>query len=144
MRITEIDLQCEDIMWFAVDCNGFIIALTSGGIANVPEYVCRSRKETEVLEGFFLNKTENISDSELLIAHDDSPLVTDAISLSRKGIYCFDVSTDSNEYGYYKIAQPDNPLRLSDLPKKIQDILSDHIIDVDVVSTNQITVDNAY
>ena len=29
MRISEVDLQCEDIMWFAVDSKGNIFECTS-------------------------------------------------------------------------------------------------------------------
>lgn len=31
MRITNIDLQCEDLMWFAIDQNGYVLEFTSGG-----------------------------------------------------------------------------------------------------------------
>lgn len=34
MRITKIDLQCYDYLWFAIDANGCIIAFTSGGIGD--------------------------------------------------------------------------------------------------------------
>lgn len=58
MRFSEIDLQCEDIMWFAVDENNAVVAFTSGGCGNIPEFVCCSREETEALENFFMNEAE--------------------------------------------------------------------------------------
>ena len=50
MRITEIDLQCEDIMWFGVDNQNHIFACTSAGCGNVPEFVCKSKENTTFLE----------------------------------------------------------------------------------------------
>lgn len=47
MRITEIDLQCEDIMWFGID--NHIFECTSAGCGNVPEFVCESKKNTKIL-----------------------------------------------------------------------------------------------
>ncbi len=39
MRISKIDLQCEDIMWFAVDSQKHIVECTSAGCGNDGEYV---------------------------------------------------------------------------------------------------------
>ena len=49
MRYTNIDLQILDIMWFAIDRSGHIGAFTNGGINIVPEFVCCSKEETELL-----------------------------------------------------------------------------------------------
>lgn len=145
MRISEIDLQCNDIMWFAIDKNGCVVALTSGGEGNVPEFICRSKSETKELEDFFLNLPTGYSKSKLLINDNGSQLVTDAMSLSQKGINCFDVCSDPGfQYGYYKISSPDKNLHIDDLPSNIQKILSDHIIDIDVTEADRIMVDNAY
>lgn len=145
MRITEIDLQCDDIMWFAIDNNGYIISFTSGGEGNVPEFVCRSKEETETLESFFMNLPTGLSNAVLLIDKDGSALSTDAEALSQKGIFCFDICSDPDfEYGYYKISYPEKRLQLSDLPADIQSIISDHIIDIDVSAADRIMVENAY
>ena len=102
MRISEIDLQCNDIMWFAIDNNGYIVALTSGGEGNVPEYVCRSKEETDKLEEYFMCTAADIGDATLLIDNDGSLLADDATALSRKGLFCFDVSSeDEYKYGLY-------------------------------------------
>jgi len=44
MRYSITDLQCEDIMWFGIDQDGCIFECTSGGMGNVPEFVCQQRK----------------------------------------------------------------------------------------------------
>ena len=53
MRFSEIEFQCEDITWFGVDANNHIVAFASDGIGNIPEFVCRSKEETDELYNFF-------------------------------------------------------------------------------------------
>lgn len=145
MRISRIDLQIEDIMWFAVDKNGCVISLTSGGKGDVPEFVCRSKEETELLENFFMDLPTGFSNAELLIDRDGSLLATETEALAKKGIYCFDVCSEfADDYRYYKTAYPDKALHILDLPDNIQTIMSDHIIDIDVSETDKITVTHAY
>ena len=145
MRITRIDLQCYDILWFAIDNNGCIIAFTSGGKSDVPEFVCRSKSETERLEDFFMSLPNDYSPSKLLIDNDGSQLAIDAEELAQKGIYYFDTYSDIEyEYGYSKVSYPDKALHVSDLPSDIQKLLSDHIIDIDVSTEDRIIVKNAY
>lgn len=67
MRISEIDLQCEDIMWFAIDSKGNIFECTSAGCGNVPEYVCKSREETDILLEYFTEKAPVVTKAKLLI-----------------------------------------------------------------------------
>jgi len=145
MRISRIDLQCYDIMWFAIDANGCVIALTSGGIGNVPEFVCRSKSETEELEKFFMSLPTCYSSAELLIDNDGSQMAIDAEELAQRGFYYFDVCSDIDyEYGYSKISQPAKALHITDLPSSIQRILSDHIIVIDVSTADKIRVKHAY
>ncbi|MBE6762715.1 MAG: hypothetical protein E7551_10605 [Ruminococcaceae bacterium] len=140
MRITNIDLQCEDIMWFAIDKNGYILEFTSSGIGNVPEFVCADRKVNELLEDFFMNVLPESTSEQLIIPYEDNDLVNDAIMLSQKGIYCFDANGDS----YYKICSPKASLRIDNLPEDIRNILSKRYIDTDVFSTDIVNVEHAY
>lgn len=142
MRFSAIDLQCNDIMWFATDRYGCVIALTGGGEGNIPEYVCRSMEETEEIEDYFINKAEEICGSTLLIGDNGSLLCHEAESLAKKGIFCFDVSSEPMyKHGYYKISVPDRPLRLAELPDNIRSMLCDHMIDVDVSREDHIMVE---
>ena len=144
MRYTIIDLQCEDILWFGLDINGNILAFTSGGSGNVPEFVCRSKEETELLIDFFNNYDAFSTGAELLIEEDGSPLSTDALNFAQHGITCFDVDYDSDDYSYVKIASPDKTITLNDLPDNIKKIISDHLIEVDALQVNKINVPHAF
>jgi len=144
MRISEIDLQCEDIMWFAIDSNGNVFECTSAGCGNVPEYVCRSRKETEMLLDYFMEKAPSITSAKLLIPAEDNDLIDDVKKLSSKGIYCFDIADYDADDKYNCISLPEKAINISDLPEDIQNILSDHIYNGDVSKERTITVEHAY
>ncbi len=144
MRISEIDLQCEDIMWFATDSNGNVFECTSAGCGNVPEYVCKSREETEALLDYFMKKAPSLTTSKLLIPADDSDLIGDVKKLASKGLYCFDITDYDKDNQYNCIATPGKAIHVSELPADIQKLLIDHIYNGDVSIEHTITVDHAY
>ena len=129
MKYTEIELQCEDLLWFAVDNNELIISFTTGGIGCVPEFIINSKENTLALQKFFLE--EFASD---INGNDDS-------ALSEKGIYCFDVDYNDNYGNSYKIiSEPNKPIHLKDLPYDIQKVLKNNYIDVDVCDEKRIII----
>ena len=140
MRITNIDLQCEDIVWFAVDKNGFIVEFTSGGIGNVPEFVCADREANDLLVNYFMNELAQSTSEQLVVPYEDNDLINDAIILSRKGVFCFDASGDS----YDKLSIPEAPLNVEKIPSDIKKILLKRILDVDVVLVDTVEVAHAY
>ena len=145
MRYTEIDLQIEDVMWFGIDRNGFVISCTTAGIGNVPEFVCRSKEETEKLYDFFSAKLSDKADYSLNVKKEDNDLINEAIALAKKGVFCFDAVVDDNHYGEYrKISSPNTPLSYRTLPLEIQNIIGDHQIDIDVIQSNMLSIPHAY
>ena len=144
MRYSEIDLQCEDITWFGIDTNKHVIAFASGGIGNIPEFVCRSKEETETLYDYFYDIL-SITTAGHTLGTDSNPLVSEFVDLSSKGLYCFDVEMENPEgESYSKITYPDVPIALDDLPDNIKKILQNHIIDADLTRNNQVKVPHAY
>ena len=132
MRFTEIELQSEDLLWFAVDTNGNIVAFYTGGIGCVPDFVCNDKELTYNLQDYFLNELEN----------NDS---TNSEVLAKKGLYCFDVSYEDN-YGnsYNKTETPNNPINISSLPKKIANMLKNNKIEYAANNVETIIVKHAY
>lgn len=140
MRITNIDLQCEDIMWFAVDKNGHIVEFTSGGIGNVPEFVCADREANDFLVNYFMNDLAQSTSEQLMVPYEDNDLINDAVMLSRKGVFCFDAMGDS----YDKLSMPEAPVNVEKLPSDIRKILLNRILDIDVVAADIVEVAHAY
>lgn len=131
MRYTEIELQCEDLLWFAVDMNGDIIAFTTGGAGCVPEFVASSKENTEALIKYFNKLKTNSNDSDNEFA--------------AKGLFYFDVSYEDN-YGdsYIKVATPSTPLNISNLPNNIQELLKNNKLEINANSSSIIKVKHAY
>ena len=106
MRITAIDLQCEDIMWFGIDNNNHIFECTSAGCGNVPEFVCISKENTDKLLDYFMNELQEFTEEKLLVEYiDTNSLLKDCIHLSKKGIFCYDIYEDDEQrYVLYLLA----------------------------------------
>ena len=144
MRITEIDLQCEDIMWFGIDNQNHIFECTSAGCGNVPEFVCKNKENTEMLSEYFMEELNEFTQEKLLVeCVDTNQLLKDCIRLSRKGIYCYDIY-EKDEQQYVKIVEPVEPLYYDKLPQKIQEIFNDNRVSINVAVDSIINVEHAY
>ena len=144
MRITEIDLQCEDIMWFGRDNQNHIFECTSAGRGNVPQFVCVSRENTEKLLNFFMYELAEFTKEKMLIeCGDTNSLLEDCAHLSRKGIYCYDIYED-DEQQYIKISEPLKPLEFDSLPLNIKDIFENNTVNVNAMTDKFISVEHAY
>ena len=146
MRYTEIDLQIEDIMWFGIDLNGYIFFCTTAGTANAPEFVCKSKEQTEFLADYFIEKLEKTTTETLETPYIDNPLMNDAVLLAQKGVFVFDAVTNNIEHNgeYGKIVSPKTPVQYVALPDDIKKLLQDHIVPVDAAKEKYICVKHAY
>ena len=146
MRYTEIDLQIEDIMWFGIDLNGYIFSCTTAGTANVPEFVCASKEQTELIEDYFTKELEKTTSAVLEAPYVDNPLMRDATELAEKGVFSFDAVTDNSEHDreYVKIASPKTPIQYNLLPDEIKKLLQEHTVPVDAAKEKYICVKHAY
>lgn len=145
MMYSEIDLQCEDLLWFGVDRARRIFSCTTAGQGNVPLFVCRSREETELLADYFLEQLPESTEENLLIDRRDTLQAEAAVRLSRKGVCCYDLlDVRDPAKGYRLIAFPSAAITLDRLPEQIRRVLSDHVVDADVSAEIVIRVPHAY
>ena len=144
MKFSKTDLICEDIMWFGIDKNGYIFECTSAGVGNIPAFVCKSREETDMLEEYFLNTAAKTTVGKILIKDEENDLCNDCKTLSSKGIFCYDAVIEDNHHDYIKIAEPEEPITINDLPDEIKSIMESHKVDVDVTTEININVQHAY
>lgn len=127
MRITEIDLQTEDIEWYAIDSEGRIAEFFSGGSGAVPEFICQSRENLDTIGEFFTKIESTKSERVLCNKNLDYPrkdFLEECKLAAKKGIYCLDIgdSVDTaNEYRF--VCKPISPLFITELPQHIQNIL---------------------
>ena len=113
---------------------------TTGGVGNVPEFVCADRETNDLLVDFFMKNLVESTFEQLEVEYADNDLINEAIFLSRRGIYCFDAAGDS----YNLICAPEKPLKMDKLPENIMKKIKSRYIDVDVISDKKILVEHAY
>lgn len=145
MRISEVEVEYSDIEWFATDKKQKIMRFTSGLYGYVPEFVCASKENVEVLCKFF--RSLKRSTDAMILQNDNfgNKLLDECKQLSQKGIYCFDSFDGVKDSIFYtKISEPMQPVLLYTLPQHIQNIMKFNILDVDVDHINIINVTNAY
>lgn len=109
----------------------------------MPEFVCKSKENTEFLESFFMEKLGKSTQGKLLIAQDGSALAEDSLLLAEKGIYSYDVSFDDGNR-YVQIAVPEVPLMANKLPADIWKILRNNTIAEDAAADRFLQVEHAY
>ena len=149
MRITEFDLQIEDLEWYAIDENNNIAFFTSGGMGNVPEFICKSREYLNIVSNYFDLSDNTFAEAEVVEgAFDDYPndeFKKDCIDVSEKGLFCYDVSDEDEHKNEYKLlCRPNNMLKLGDLPEEIQEIIKQYKLDgVSFVDKEYVKVINA-
>lgn len=145
LRITEIELEYNDIEWFAIDRNQKIMRFTSGLYGHVPKFVCSSTEKNDLLVEFFENLKE-CTDS--IILQNESfgiELLNECRDISQKGIYCFDAFDGVDDStSYTKISAPKKPIYFYELPDHIQNLIKQNFLDVDVDGIDVISVINAY
>lgn len=142
MRITVLDLCTEDLTWFGIDSFGRVFSCFSGVNGNVPEFVCRSREETDLLENYFTEQAKEIGKANFMIPWEDNFLCQDCEMFSKKGLHCFDGGENSDRYTI--ISRPTKPLMLDVLPEHIKAIIKDHTVDTDAATAEYFKVKHAY
>ncbi len=111
----------------------------------MPEFVCKSKENTEFLETFFMEELGKSTQGKLLIAQDGSALAEDSLALAEKGIYSYDVSfDDGHENEYVQIAGPEEPLKANQLPAKVWEILRNNTISGDAAVDRYLHIEHAY
>jgi len=145
LRISEVELEYSDIEWFAIDKNQKIVRLTSGLYGYVPDFVCSSKENAELLCVFFDNLPRSTTSISVQGENFGTKLLDECQIVSQKGIYCFDAFDGQDDTtSYTKISVPKQPLYFYELPENVQDIIRSNFIDADVETENIIHVLNAY
>lgn len=150
MRITEFDLEIEDIEWYAVDENSRIAQFTSGGSKMVPDFICESRERLDEVCEYFdkLNKvlSEEIVFSGKSLDYPRKECLKEYKSICKKGIYCYDISDgDGIEASYELVCKPIYEILVTDLPYRIQELMANcQVKNINFNESDKILVKNIY
>lgn len=139
-RIESEELCCLDVEWYGVDRSGHVAVFCSAGAADVPEFVCEDKEKWERLIELF-DGLPAISDTQICFRpckRNPFPVEV-AEGFSGKGLYYYDADDHSQSernsavlQRYYTISsKPVSPVRLSDLPAEIQELLKNQALPID-------------
>lgn len=129
--------ECEhmDMEWYGVDRQGNVAVFCSGGVGNLPEFVCENHERADELIDYF-EMLEKMTSSVLMFPQSKGAEQC-ARDFSDKGLYYFDAS-DGTKPGictfhkyYTKQSCPQLPLKYEQLPEKIREILKHNFMEIE-------------
>lgn len=136
---TEIDTSEEftrDWDWYACDKEGNIGNFTTAGLRALPQAVKEDREAAERVIRFFLSEVPESCDFSVCSGAEADAggwskpgarerFLQSFIGMARKGAFSYNTEmVYGHDAKYYLVARPECPLRLSDLPPEIRDIIS--------------------
>jgi len=143
--------ECEhmDMEWYGVDRQGNIAVFCSGGVGNLPEFVCENDERACELMDYF-ESLEKMTSSVLMFPQSRGAEQC-ARGFSDKGLYYFDANDGTrpgictfHEY-YTKQSYSQSPLKYEQLPDHIKEILKHNLMEIEDFSlVNTICVKHAY
>jgi len=134
--ITEIEQETSDIEWFFT--NGEYIGFVASGGGKLPSSVsCKSIEEIEFLAHYFKDLpkvTEALINLNSRGSKNNAEYLSYFVGMTSKGLFSFDKSRLNNfsDMNYQLITQPLNPLKLSNLPLEIANLIADTKIKGDI------------
>lgn len=130
MRISNADLEYSNVVWFARDPFGNVIAAQSIE-SDVPEFVkCDEEKAMRICNELF---------SFSAVDRDGKNLIDEEKASAGQGLYCYSVS-DPYDSIYEVTAVPQNPVKYENMPEHIKELLKDNIVDFNAGLTSRFTV----
>ncbi len=136
-RICAEECAFRDVEWYGVDRQGNIAVFCSGGVGNLPEFVCESEERADKLVEYF-DKIPKSTNSILMFPKTEIGRAEQtAKNFSDRGLYYFD-SDDGAEletaalHPYYtKHSYPENPLKYDRLPEHVKEILKYNFLETE-------------
>ncbi|MCB2407454.1 hypothetical protein [Hymenobacter lucidus] len=126
MRIDEQDQEDADIDWFAVDAAGYILHVASGG-GILPESVAASQEVLLELHQYFLTlpDTTAAEAAEVEEGADEAGSYQSFARYARRGLFSFEKTRlhERADTRYHLVARPVVPLLVSQLPRKLAQLL---------------------
>ncbi|WP_022822480.1 hypothetical protein [Hymenobacter norwichensis] len=124
MRIDEIDQEDADIDWFAIDGNGHILHVASGG-GILPESVAASQEVLLELHQYFLTLPE-LEVAEIANGAEEASSYQSFARYARRGLFSFEKTRlhERADTRYHLVARPLRPLLVSELPAPLAELLS--------------------
>lgn len=147
---TEIEQQTLDIDWFFTDGN--YISFVASGAGKLPETVANSEVNNKKLVSYFkglpkisftiINPLLDALLTKIFGSGADERYLRNFVYFTQRGLYSFDKThlNDLTDTQYHLVATPVKPLKVTDLPPDILDILIQTKIKNNINSINDLDV----
>jgi hypothetical protein len=134
MRFYEEDQQGLDLDWFAVDANGCVGHFTTAGRFLLPDSVASSKEDWERLRQYFRHDAPTDRSARMcpelpriMKWRDEAArerYMRDFLAMASRGLFSYDAADlSADKESYIRVALPDIPLNISELPSDIQSAL---------------------
>jgi hypothetical protein len=136
MDIELVEQQSTDFDWSGVDEEGWIGHFTSAGFKYLPQSVSSSSEDLRLVTEFFQNhapvKGAHMLDGDLANVvpdwrgeNNEARYLGSFVSMADKGLFSYDINSYlSPGAAYFRVASPESPLPLEELPSNIRTVLS--------------------
>jgi len=142
MQVDPVIQQTTDFDWFGVDEEGLLGYFTTAGFKLLPRSVAGSAEDLNLVTDYFKMHADvlgshRVDDENLKNAlnrewkgeHKETRYLRDFISMADKGLFSYDIGSHLNPgISYFRVASPQIPLTLEDLPEHIRQIVSRTIL----------------
>ncbi|TGE22245.1 hypothetical protein E5K00_18535 [Hymenobacter aquaticus] len=126
MRIDELDQEDADIDWFALDSQGHILHVASGG-GILPESVAASQEVLLELHQYFLTLPDTTAAEAVAVeaGAEEAGGYQSFARYARRGLFSFEKTRlhERADTRYHLVARPVVPLLASQLPKQLAQLL---------------------
>jgi hypothetical protein len=144
MRIDELEQESSDIDWFAIDSDGHILHIASGG-GVLPESVAASEETLLQLYQYFLALPDTNSASLVHAeanAEKSGRNYQNAIRYAQRGLFSFDKTLLNKHLDpqYHLAVRPADPLLIKDVPEPIATLLRRTSLPDSVLAKTQLIV----
>jgi hypothetical protein len=136
MQIDIAEQDTTDFDWFGVDEDGFVAHFTSAGYKRLPRSVSSSAEDLKLITEYFNSGVErrggHLVDKALSNEvpewkgeEHEGRYLKSFVAMADKGLFSFDIDTYVKPgIAYFRVAAPELPIKIGDLPADIQAILS--------------------
>lgn len=138
MKISFDEQAGTDFDWFGVDEEGLIGHFTTAGFKRLPPSVACSAKDLKLVTNYFENLSpseggHNVDSSSIASAlqrdwkgeKDEERYLRSFVAMADKGLFSFDIGSHLKpDIAYFRVALPQVPITVSELPENIRPIVS--------------------
>jgi hypothetical protein len=130
LEISRAEQETTDFDWFCIDERGELGHFTSAGLL-LPPSVAQSSGDLLFIKNYFLKLEKNRGANWKLRGRSDY------IEMAERGLYSYDVDLKNDSWLYHRVAMPDAPLTVQELPEEVARVVRRTILRGQLLSASE-------